>query len=81
MTTHRSSRSAARSVRQAGWSASRLVSAVTGALLVLCSLGLLAAGGTALWADTTQRHGGDPQRRLGRPPSGPPRRPGLAPRP
>jgi hypothetical protein len=30
-----------------------------GALLALMSLGLLAAGGVALWADTTQRHGGD----------------------
>ena len=28
-------------------------------LLTLCSLGLLAAGSTAAWADTTQRHGGD----------------------
>jgi hypothetical protein len=34
------------------------VSAVIGAVLLLCSLGLLGAGGTALWADTTQRDGG-----------------------
>lgn len=31
---------------------------VAGAVLVLCSLGLLAAGGAALWADTAARQGG-----------------------
>ena len=30
-----------------------------GVVLVLCSLGLLGAGGVALWASTTQRNGGD----------------------
>jgi hypothetical protein len=30
-----------------------------GVVLVLCSLGLLGAGGVALWASATQRHGGD----------------------
>jgi len=32
---------------------------VAGALLVLCSLGLLGGGGAAVWASATQRHGGD----------------------
>jgi len=59
MTALRSSRSAGRSAWLAGWSTARLVTAVTGVLLALCSLGLLAAGGTAAWADGTQRHGGD----------------------
>jgi hypothetical protein len=59
MTALRSSRSAGRSAWPAGWSTARLVTAVTGVLLALCSLGLLAAGGTATWADGTQRHGGD----------------------
>jgi hypothetical protein len=59
MTALRSSRSAGRSARPAGWSTARLLTAVTGALLALCSLGLLAAGGTAAWADRTQGHGGD----------------------
>jgi len=59
MTVFRSSRSAGRSAWAAGWSTVRLVTAVTGVLLVLCSLGLVAAGGTAVWADRTQRHGGD----------------------
>jgi len=31
---------------------------VTGAVLALCSIGLLGVGGTALWADTADRHGG-----------------------
>lgn len=44
--------------RRARWTAGRIVSAVTGALLALCSLGLLGAGGTAVWASATQRHGG-----------------------
>jgi hypothetical protein len=59
MTALRSSRSAGRSAWSAGWSTARLVTAVTGVLLALCSLGLLAAGGTAVWADRTQRHDGD----------------------
>jgi hypothetical protein len=37
------------------WTAVRVVAVVTGALLVVASLGLLGAGGTALWADQTQR--------------------------
>ncbi len=45
--------------RRAGWGPARIVSAVIGVLLVLCSLGLLGAGGAALWASTTQRHDGD----------------------
>lgn len=40
-----------------GWTAGRIVSVVIGAVLVICSLGLLGAGGTALWAET-QRHDG-----------------------
>jgi hypothetical protein len=34
------------------------VSVVAGALLILCSLGPLGAGGAALWADTAARDGG-----------------------
>ena len=45
--------------RRAGWTTARIISAVIGLLLALCSLGLLGAGGVALWASTTQRHGGD----------------------
>jgi len=45
--------------RRPGWTAARIVSAVAGVLLALCSLGLLGAGGAALWASTTQRHGGN----------------------
>ena len=45
--------------RRAGWTTGRIISAVIGLLLALCSLGLLGAGGVALWASTTQRHGGD----------------------
>ena len=45
--------------RKVGWTPARIVSAVMGAVLVLCSLGLLGAGGVAVWASTTQRHGGD----------------------
>ena len=40
------------------WTAGRIASLVIGALLALISLGLLAVGGTALWADRTQRDGG-----------------------
>jgi len=45
--------------RRAGWTAARVISAVSGVLLTLCSLGLLGAGGVAVWASATQRHGGD----------------------
>ena len=41
-----------------GWTAGRVTSVVAGAVLALCSLGLLAAGGTAWWATTAARHGG-----------------------
>ena len=40
-----------------GWTTARIISVVAGALAGLMSLGLLGAGGTALWAQT-QRHGG-----------------------
>lgn len=42
----------------AGWTTGRIVSAVIGTVLGLCALGALSAGGTALWADATQRHSG-----------------------
>jgi hypothetical protein len=45
--------------RKATWTTARVVSVVIGALLAVLSLGLLDAGGVALWASTTQRHGGD----------------------
>jgi hypothetical protein len=41
-----------------GWTTGRVVSAVIGAVLVACSLGLLGAGGAAVWATTADRHGG-----------------------
>ena len=41
-----------------GWTAGRITAIVIGALFVLLSLALLGAGGTALWADRTQRDGG-----------------------
>ena len=41
-----------------GWTARRITAIVIGALFVLLSLALLGAGGTALWADRTQRDGG-----------------------
>jgi hypothetical protein len=41
-----------------GWTPGRIVSVVAGGFLILCSLGLLGAGGTALWADTAARDGG-----------------------
>jgi hypothetical protein len=44
--------------RASGWTTGRIASAVIGAVLALCSLGLLGAGGGAVWADTAQRHGG-----------------------
>jgi hypothetical protein len=40
------------------WTAGRVVSLVLGALLLLTSTGLLAAGGGLLWADQTQRENG-----------------------
>jgi hypothetical protein len=58
MTAVRSYRFAAGTGRGAGWSAGRIVSALVGALLAVCSLGLLGAGGVAVWASATQRHGG-----------------------
>lgn len=42
-------------VRPSGWTAGRVTALVIGAILVLVSTGLLGAGGTALWADLTQR--------------------------
>ena len=40
------------------WTVGRITALVVGSILVLVSLGLLGAGGTALWADRTQRDGG-----------------------
>jgi hypothetical protein len=40
------------------WTAGRITALVIGSLLVLLSLGLLGTGGTALWADRTQREAG-----------------------
>ena len=40
-----------------GWTGGRIVSAVAGAVLVLCSAGLFGGSGVALWAQTN-RHGG-----------------------
>ena len=59
MTVLSSHRSVADLGRRPGWAPARIVSAVIGVLLALCSLGLLGVGGAALWATTTQRHGGD----------------------
>lgn len=44
--------------RAAGWTTGRIVSVVTGAVLALCALGALSAGGAALWAESTQRSAG-----------------------
>jgi hypothetical protein len=41
-----------------GWTGGRIVSVIGGAVLILISLGLLGGGGAALWAQTSQRHGG-----------------------
>ena len=41
-----------------GWTAGRIASLVIGVLVVLLSLVLLGSGGTALWADRTQRDAG-----------------------
>jgi hypothetical protein len=59
MTALRTRNPQTRPGRRAGWTTARIFAAVTGLLLALCSLGLLGAGGVALWASTTQRHGGD----------------------
>jgi hypothetical protein len=40
-----------------GWTGGRIAALVVGALLALVSLGLLGVGGTAFWADRTQRDG------------------------
>jgi uncharacterized protein len=40
------------------WTAGRITAVVIGSLLILLSLVLLGSGGTALWADRTQREGG-----------------------
>jgi hypothetical protein len=40
-----------------GWTGGRIVAAVAGAVLVLCSIGLLGGSGVALWAQAN-RHGG-----------------------
>src|SRR5262245_15105782 len=45
-------------VATSDWTAGRIAMVVIGALLVLLSLGLLGAGGAALWADRTQRDRG-----------------------
>jgi hypothetical protein len=44
--------------RPSRWTAGRITALVIGALLVLVALVLLGAGGTALWADRTQRDAG-----------------------
>jgi hypothetical protein len=44
--------------RPSGWTAGRIAALVVGVLLVLLSLPLLGGGGTALWADRTQREAG-----------------------
>jgi hypothetical protein len=44
--------------RPSGWTAGRITALVIGVLLVLLSLVLLGGGGTALWADRTQRDAG-----------------------
>ena len=44
--------------RASGWTGGRITALVVGALLLLVSLVLLGAGGTALWADLTKRDAG-----------------------
>jgi hypothetical protein len=44
--------------RPVGWTGGRVAALVIGALLVLVSLALLGGGGTALWADLSQRDAG-----------------------
>jgi hypothetical protein len=46
------------SEKGAPWTGGRLAAIAIGTVLVLLSLVSLGAGGTALWADTTQREGG-----------------------
>jgi hypothetical protein len=40
------------------WTAGHVMSVVVGAVLVLCSLGMLAGGAAGVWATTADRHGG-----------------------
>jgi len=40
-----------------GWTGGRIVSAVAGAVLVLCSAGLLGGSGVALWAQANRHNG------------------------
>lgn len=42
-------------IRRRGWTAGRITALIAGAILSLVSLGLLAGGGVATWADNTQR--------------------------
>jgi len=44
--------------RRPGWTAARVISVVVGAVMVLCSLGLLSAGGTTLSGQTAKGPGG-----------------------
>ncbi len=44
--------------RRTGWTGGRITALVVGVLLVLVSLPLLGGGGTAVWADATQRDAG-----------------------
>jgi hypothetical protein len=46
------------SEKGAAWTGGRIAAIAIGTMLVLVSLVLLGAGGTALWAETTQREGG-----------------------
>src|SRR5215470_17601050 len=58
--THASSAAPTRSAatRSSRWTAGRITALVVGGVLVMFSLVLLGAGGTALWADRTQRDDG-----------------------
>jgi hypothetical protein len=49
---------AAIAARSSGWAGARIAALVIGGLLVLFALILLGGGGTALWADRTQRDAG-----------------------
>ena len=51
-------RTEAASVGTTSWTGGRIARLVIGVLLVLVALVLLGAGGTAVWADQTQREGG-----------------------
>jgi hypothetical protein len=44
--------------RPSGWTGGRIAALVTGIVLALVTLALFGAGGTALWADLTQRDAG-----------------------